>query len=219
MANKIMKFISETFGTVRGVYHDGQSWLAAKDVCKCLGLKNVGQAVSRLEADELTSFKMMSGGQHREMFFVNEPGLYRLVFSSRKPEAREFQNWVFKEVLPALRHEGEYHMAWVQARAEGKETRLSLTDTIKIFCEYLDKRGELDRPLGTWIIIFTRLVNRTLGIESRRDELTEEQLDTVNLWERIIAHTLEHGMAAGKGHHDIWVACKEKLDAWWQLTK
>ena len=219
MANKIVKFISETFGSVRGLYRDGQPWLVVKDVCKCLGLKNVGQAVSRLEADELTSFKMMSGGQHREMFFVNEPGMYRLVFSSRKPEARDFQNWVFKDVLPQLRREGEYQMAWACARAEGKEVRLTLTDTIKIFCEYLDKRGELDRPLGTWIIIFTRLINRTFGIENGRDELTEEQLDTVNLWERIIARTLEHGMAEGKGHHDIWLACNEKLNAWQQLVK
>ncbi len=218
MKNKIMKFVSETFGNVRGLYADSQPWLIAKDVCKCLGLKNVGQAVSRLDDDELTSFKMMSGGQRREMLFVNEPGLYRLVFSSRKPEARDFQRWVFHEVLPKLRSEGEYQIAWASARAEGKKIRLKLTDTIKVFCEYLEGRGELDRPLGTWIIIFTKLINRTFNLQNGRDALDEEQLDLINLCERMLARTLEQEMQAEKSHHDIWVACNEKLNAWKELT-
>ena len=217
--NKIMKFINENFGSVRGIYRDGQPWLIAKDICKALGLKNVGQAVSRLEEDELTSFKMMSGGQHREMILINEPGFYRLVFSSRKPEAREFQNWVFHEVLPILRREGEYQMSWAQSRTEGKETRRNLTDTIKVFCNYLEKRGELDRPLGTWIIIFTKLVNKTFDLKTGRDNLTEEQLGTINLCERMLVRTIERGMTDNRSHHEIYEACKEKLNAWKDLTE
>ena len=42
------------------------------------------------------------------MLFINEPNLYRCIFQSRKPAARKFQDWVFDEVLPALRKEGGY---------------------------------------------------------------------------------------------------------------
>ena len=44
------------------------------------------------------------------MYFVAEPDLYRVIFQSRKPSARKFQDWVFEEVLPTLRKEGSYSM-------------------------------------------------------------------------------------------------------------
>ena len=40
------------------------------------------------------------------MLIVNEAGLYRLVFKSRKPEAERFKTWVFNEVLPSIRKYG-----------------------------------------------------------------------------------------------------------------
>ena len=39
---------------------------------------------------------------------VNEPGLYRLIFKSRKPEAEGFKRWVAQEVLPKIRKTGGY---------------------------------------------------------------------------------------------------------------
>ncbi|MDR0759387.1 MAG: hypothetical protein LBF74_04670, partial [Treponema sp.] len=39
---------------------------------------------------------------------VNEPGLYRLIFQSRKPEAEKFKTWVFTEILPQIRRTGAY---------------------------------------------------------------------------------------------------------------
>jgi BRO family protein len=39
---------------------------------------------------------------------VNESGLYSLIFSSRKPEAKRFRKWVTSEVLPAIRQTGRY---------------------------------------------------------------------------------------------------------------
>ena len=39
---------------------------------------------------------------------VYESGLYRLIFQSRKPEAKLFQKWVFGEVLPGIRKHGIY---------------------------------------------------------------------------------------------------------------
>lgn len=41
---------------------------------------------------------------------VNEPGLYRLIFQSRKKKAEEFKRWVLHEVLPALRRYGAYEI-------------------------------------------------------------------------------------------------------------
>ncbi|MBR4903712.1 MAG: GIY-YIG nuclease family protein, partial [Selenomonadaceae bacterium] len=96
------------FGQMRWLIIDGDFWFVAADLCRILDLGNVSQAVSRFDTNELTSFKMMSGGQMREMIIVNEPGLYRLIFASRKPEAKAFQDKVYHEVLPSIRKNGYY---------------------------------------------------------------------------------------------------------------
>lgn len=84
----------------------GDPWFVAKDVCDILSLSNATVALQSLDDDELTKFNL--GGQHGEANIISEPGLYRLVMKSRKPEAREFQRWVTHEVLPTIRNHGAY---------------------------------------------------------------------------------------------------------------
>lgn len=40
--------------------------------------------------------------------FISEPGLYALVLTSRKPEAKAFKRWITHEVIPAIRRQGIY---------------------------------------------------------------------------------------------------------------
>lgn len=40
--------------------------------------------------------------------FISESALYKLVMRSDKPEARQFQDWVTREVPPAIRKDGAY---------------------------------------------------------------------------------------------------------------
>lgn len=47
-------------------------------------------------------------GRRQQAYIISEPGLYRLVMRSRKPEAKEFQRWVTHEVLPSIRKHGAY---------------------------------------------------------------------------------------------------------------
>ncbi|HGJ5878179.1 MAG TPA: Bro-N domain-containing protein, partial [Arsenophonus nasoniae] len=42
------------------------------------------------------------------LVYVNEPNLYRVIFRSNKLEAKQFQDWVFNEVLPSIRKTGRY---------------------------------------------------------------------------------------------------------------
>jgi len=45
-----------------------------------------------------------------QAMLVSESGLYKLIMRSNKPEAREFQDWVTRDVLPAIRKDGAYIM-------------------------------------------------------------------------------------------------------------
>lgn len=98
--------------TVRVVQH-GEPWWVANDLCVILGISNSRQALSKLKPGEkaaVTLNDISSNGtvQGRSMNVVNEKGLYRLIFKSRKPIAEKFQDWVFEEVLPSIRKHGAY---------------------------------------------------------------------------------------------------------------
>ena len=93
---------------VRAVMKDGEPWFIAKDVCDILDIGDPSKTVDRLDEDEtgMTSVRTTAGP--REMLTVNESGVYSLVFTSRKPEAKRFRKWVTGTVLPEIRKTGSY---------------------------------------------------------------------------------------------------------------
>jgi prophage antirepressor-like protein len=93
---------------VRTVKIDGEPWFVAMDVTNVLGIgeKSRGYAVARLSDDERTLYQIQKG--FRSVSVISESGLYKLVMRSDKTEAKDFQNWVTKVVLPAIRKDGGY---------------------------------------------------------------------------------------------------------------
>jgi prophage antirepressor-like protein len=87
---------------------DGNPWWVAKDVCDVLDLENTSMALEKLDDDEKLTSKLLTSGQMREVWLVNEPGLYTLIIRSNKPEARKFKRWITHEVLPSIRRTGSY---------------------------------------------------------------------------------------------------------------
>ena len=98
-----------------------EPWFIAKDVCELLGLDNSRQAVSRLDDDEKGVINSDTLGGKQELTFVNESGMYALIFQSRKPQARAFRKWVTGEVLPSLRKYGYYVAPGAQLTDEQRE--------------------------------------------------------------------------------------------------
>ncbi|WP_046655263.1 phage antirepressor [Paenibacillus larvae] len=93
---------------VRVVMKEGQPWWIAKDVCSVLEINNTSQALTRLDEDEKGLINNDTLGGIQEMAAVTESGLYSLILTSRKPEAKQFKRWVTHEVLPAIRKTGMY---------------------------------------------------------------------------------------------------------------
>jgi prophage antirepressor-like protein len=82
-------------------------WVAV-DVCDILEIANVSQALSGFDEDEKGIHCVYTIAGKQNLLTVYEPGLYRLIFKSRKPEAKRFRKWVFGEVLPSIRKHGIY---------------------------------------------------------------------------------------------------------------
>ena len=85
---------------VRTITINNEPWFVAQDVCNILEVKNNRDALSRLDDDE----KMELGRESIvgltddpntvRLSAISESGLYSLVLSSRKPEAKPFKRWI-----------------------------------------------------------------------------------------------------------------------------
>ena len=106
--NDVTIFRKDEFGAVRAVTLEGEPWFVAADVCRALGLGNSSMAVSKLDEDEKGISLIDTLGGEQKLGIVNEPGLYALVLSSRKPEAKAFKRWITHEVIPSIRKTGGY---------------------------------------------------------------------------------------------------------------
>ena len=108
MEHNIQLFEHEEFGQVRVVIIDGEPWFVAADVCRILEIDKT--QTRRLDDDEKGLYSIQTLGGEQQTIIINEPGLYRLIFSSRTPEAKNFQRWVTHEVLPSIRKTGAYNL-------------------------------------------------------------------------------------------------------------
>lgn len=87
----------------------GEPWFVAKDACDILGI-DTNHLREALDDDEITNLRNSEVWNQpgRAPLIISEPGLYKLIMRSRKPEAKEFQRWVTHEVLPSIRKHGAY---------------------------------------------------------------------------------------------------------------
>lgn len=106
---QIKIFNSDEFGSVRTIIIDGEPWFAGKDVAASLGYKDTSDALKKhvAEEDKLTRC-FTDSGQNRQMYVINESGLYSLIFGSKLESAQKFKHWVTSEILPSIRKNGIY---------------------------------------------------------------------------------------------------------------
>jgi prophage antirepressor-like protein len=78
------------------------------DVCNALGMQRANPSRFNLNPKGTHSLCTPTISGNQFITFISEENLYRIVFRSTKPEALNFQNWVFAEVLPTIRKTGSY---------------------------------------------------------------------------------------------------------------
>ena len=104
MKTEIMKFDFESQQIRTKMDVEEQVWFAGIDICNILGYANSFQAIMKLDEDERKlDYIQDSQGKQKETLTINEFGLYSLILTSTKPEAKIFKRWVTHEVLPSIR--------------------------------------------------------------------------------------------------------------------
>lgn len=115
--NEVKIFNSKEFGDVRTVTINGEPWFVGRDVALSLGYKDTSDALKKhVDSEDKLTRCFADSGQNRQMYIVNESGLYALIFGSKLDSAQRFKHWVTSEVLPAIRRTGGYQMQAPQGK-------------------------------------------------------------------------------------------------------
>lgn len=120
MQTQISIFNFESTKQVRtAVHEDGGIWFCLPDVARVLEISNANPSRFNLSEAGVHKMYISYDSGKKQVTFVNEPNLYRVIFRSNKDEAVKFQNWVFDEVLPSIRKTGQYrHTISIEQQAQ-----------------------------------------------------------------------------------------------------
>lgn len=106
-------------------------WFVASEVCRVLHHTNVTQRLKdHCESKGVRKTDILTRGGKQKLLIIDEPNLYRLIFSSKVKGAEKFQNWVFEQVIPSLRKYGKYSIP-ENIKKKSKKNRKILTDSWK----------------------------------------------------------------------------------------
>lgn len=116
--NDLQIFKNSEFGELEIVMIGGKEYFPAIQCAKILGYSNPYDAISkhckregvakREGVSHTTNQYGATTQQITEIKYIDEGNLYRLIVSSRLPQAEHFERWIFDEVLPSIRKHGLY---------------------------------------------------------------------------------------------------------------
>ena len=114
--NEVKIFENPEFGRMRSVMIDGEPWFVGKDVATALGYENASKSIRDhvdkedkvVGVQNVTPSVKDSLGRIQYPTWINESGVYALIFGSKLPAAKKFKHWVTSEVLPSIRKNGGY---------------------------------------------------------------------------------------------------------------
>lgn len=169
MTAQVIPFTFQEHHPVRVTVIEGDPWFCLIDVCAVLEIKNNRRvAAEMLDGKGVRKTYAPTQGGEQELIFINEPNLYRVIFRSNKPEARQFQDWVFNEVLPAIRKTGSYEQPAPQPTLTGDQWKVirDLIHRIELCCKWH----------GSANFAVNERIRFTYGLRSS-SELRPEQFD------------------------------------------
>ena len=117
MDNKVLyesnfsEYTNPKLGSCRCITIGTDVWFIGTEAAMCMGSKSPSATVNTLVSEKYKiTFRIAKSNSNYKpnRVLINEPGLYELSMKIRTPQAREFREWVFEEVLPTIRKTGAY---------------------------------------------------------------------------------------------------------------
>ncbi len=107
--NELKVFSCTEFGELGVMLIDGKEWFPATQCARILGYSDPFKAIKlHCNSEGWVNCPVLTNGGTQQVKYINEGNLYRLIVSSKLPQAEKFERWIFDEVLPSIRHNGGY---------------------------------------------------------------------------------------------------------------
>ena len=137
---EITTFVFEQKQNIRTELINDQPWFVAKDICEALGFANYRDALkNHVFLEDVAKRDTITNGGRQRMSWINESGLYTLIFGSKLPSAKAFKRWVTSEVLPQIRKTGSYGQTLPSAP---KSIEQETVDDLNLrHCDWVDFRS------------------------------------------------------------------------------
>lgn len=109
---ELQVFQNSQFGDLEILAIGGKEWFPAVKVAEVLGYTNPHKAIRDHTKERGVTIRSVidSLGRYQDKKFIDEGNLYRLITKSKLPQAEQFEEWVFEDVLPTLRKTGGYQV-------------------------------------------------------------------------------------------------------------
>lgn len=172
-------FSKENLGSVRTCLHQNEPYFCLKDACDILGIKNNRDAQSRLNQKGVAITDTLTKGGKQKILYINESNLYKLIFSSRKPEAKKFEDWITSEVIPSIRKTGSYSLEYktpknyiealeflIAAEKEKEKLQLENSQQKQLIAEYEPKVNYCDLVLASPNAVPITLIAKDYGLSA-----------------------------------------------------
>lgn len=153
--NQLKIFQHKKFGELPSITINGNEYFGATEAAIALSFSDPYKAINNhVDAEDQTIHTVLTNGGMQKKKFVNESGLYSLIFGAAaqgnnrqiQDQAKGFKRWITSDVLPSIREHGLY----------ASEDLLSNPDLfIEVLNQYkaekergrmLEERIEEDRP-------------------------------------------------------------------------
>ena len=203
--NELKIFSNKEFGKIRTVTIDNEPWFVGKDVATALGYKNTKDALAThiedcdriMGSQNATPSIKDSMGRSQYPTWINESGLYALIFGSKLESAKRFKHWVTSEVLPTLRKTGSYEMP---KKKQSSERLASVNNAVKILTPMLQAAGCNSKiQLLTAKSLYEKAgVNLPIMIEA-----DQQYFDTVHIARQARLYYQSSGKPADKAVNEI----------------
>ena len=179
---------------------NNKAWFKGCDVANILGYVDKKQAVrknvdleDKLKLNELVGvFKNVPLNSHPHTIYINESGLYSLVFGSRMENAKKFKRWITKEVLPSIRETGFYSV-----KKDVDDVQLKLREIqFKEYVLLMEQGNCAKLKQAYYDRLYTELSGKPLTDKSK-----EYSRDIVTILKEEFNKTVDFTVASSVGKH------------------
>ena len=158
----------------------------ANDVARILGYADPAKTVStKVDTENKGVTKMVTPGGIQSVTVLEEAGIYQLIFGSKLQSAKQFQQWVFSEVLPQIRKTGYYGKA---------RTGLEWFERVKLYRRYTKI------PVG-WFSVFEQMCSSLMAdFEDAGYSLPMDSVPDISVGKCFCNHLRAKGLDLAVGH-------------------